>query len=759
MPEPSSVGREEEVPGELSKFKETPDEPPKVKETPGKISQVKETREKKKNADGGIKSNPPVHYKRKRRVAKKMVTSSTVTSTDQQPSLQGATQRAQTTLNPEPHNSDPIDLVTRTITGAEGTTDMTREEHTSVRTEESGNASGEPQTQELHCITTDRPTDPQPPSAPAPVRTSTRLAAKPRRVHSLLSHRGTRASQRTDGQKDARQTNAQSLGGPNTSAGPVAMETVSMETLGAEEVDSVAGETFARQPELFDVVARERRYQCSSCGKRFYQLCHLKKHQFTHAETKPFCCESCGKSYTSVESYKAHQMSHRGERPFSCPQCEKSYGLKRDLREHMVLHTGDKPYVCDLCGKAFARRPSLRLHRLHYCSCRLNEKTPKLQCSVCSKWLANSGSLRNHMKLHTGEKPHICQHCKQAFRQKGTIHSLSFTVDVSITSRAGSVTPGAPGHWNLQDHLRIHSGEKPFPCSHCERTFSHQRELRRHMLSHTGEVFLCSYCGKALRDPHTLRAHERLHSGERPHRCQICGKGYILATKLRRHMESAHVKEKAFRCHCGASYTLRHSLLRHQAQYKDCHRREGEQGSNKGTEATHPHSRPVWGRPKKSQRTEEEEDGYEQEEGDGGEEKGKGAEQVKRRPLEEMGGGGQRAARGAGGLMRIRRAGAGEAGELEVSPDGAQHTVVYVQTLGGESEARTAQSSAPVLLASEVPLLQGAGHEQEMVEVVMSEGGEQCIVVHGQQMAGGLVILQGDGGVCSVAQTVEIESG
>ena len=211
------------------------------------------------------------------------------------------------------------------------------------------------------------------------------------------------------------------------------------------------------------------------------------------------------------------------------------------------------------------------------------------------------------------------------------------------------------------------------------------------------------------------------------------------------------MKEKAFRCHCGASYTLRHSLLRHQACYRDCHRAEGPDQGGQGAEATHPHPRPVWGRPKKSRRTEEEEEeedgdnGDDQEEGGASERKrgdaegrkGKAAEEKgRRRPLEEQGAGGQRA-----GLA------GGEGGDV-----GGQHTVVYVQTVGGQ------QSSAPLLLASEV-LLQGAEHEHEMVEVVMSEGGEQCIVVHGQQVVDGLVILQGDGGACSVAQTVEIESG
>ncbi|XP_060924487.1 zinc finger protein 408-like, partial [Limanda limanda] len=284
-------------------------------------------------------------------------------------------------------------------------------------------------------------TAPQGHSAPPPVRCSSRLAAKPRRVHCQAA-----APPDPPGHTEGK--------GRSSAQGArcIPEKMVSIKTLHAEAEAAVE--------------IRERRYRCSSCGKTFYQLSHLKKHQFSHTEEKPFSCQECGRSYTSAESFRAHQMSHRGERPFSCPHCPKTYGLKRDLKEHLVLHTGEKPYSCEHCGKAFGRRPSLRIHRLLHCSRKIYTQPPKVQCSLCPKLLANLSSLRNHMKLHTGERAHVCQHCGKSFSQKG----------------------------NLECHLRIHSGEKPYRCSQCNQSFSQNPELRRHMTCHTGGGgFLCSY--------------------------------------------------------------------------------------------------------------------------------------------------------------------------------------------------------------------------------------------------------------------------
>ncbi len=43
---------------------------------------------------------------------------------------------------------------------------------------------------------------------------------------------------------------------------------------------------------------------------------------------------------------------------------------------------------------------------------------PTLQCGVCGKIMSRMDALRRHVKIHIGEKPHVCSHCGWSFLQK-----------------------------------------------------------------------------------------------------------------------------------------------------------------------------------------------------------------------------------------------------------------------------------------------------------------------------------------------------
>lgn len=204
--------------------------------------------------------------------------------------------------------------------------------------------------------------------------------------------------------------------------------------------------------------------------------------------------------------------------------------------------------------------------------------------------------------------------------------------------------------------------------------------------------------------------------------CDFCAfsSGYTLATKLRRHIKSSHVMANAFICHCGASYSVRQSLLRHQAQHRSeagAQEEEEEEVAAASVGGTS-HPRPIRGRPRKKP--------LPQREGESQEGRGK-----QRRGRVKMGANAEESCVAAG------RGGGGGGGASE---EQIQHAIVYVHTDD---------------LERPVP----AGTGQELVEVVISEGRQQCIMVHGQHPVGELLILQEDeSGLCSVAQTVEINT-
>ncbi|XP_027026756.2 zinc finger protein 180-like isoform X2 [Tachysurus fulvidraco] len=118
--------------------------------------------------------------------------------------------------------------------------------------------------------------------------------------------------------------------------------------------------------------------------------------------------------------------------------------------------------------------------------------------------------------------------------------------------------------FNLLKHMKLHSGEKPFHCSHCGKTFTQLFNLTSHLRIHTGEKpFPCSQCGKSFSQASKLKTHLRIHTGEKPYACQTCEKCFSDSSTLNKHQRT-HTGEKPYRCvTCGKSFGQSAHLMKH----------------------------------------------------------------------------------------------------------------------------------------------------------------------------------------------------
>ena len=98
--------------------------------------------------------------------------------------------------------------------------------------------------------------------------------------------------------------------------------------------------------------------------------------------------------------------------------------------------------------------------------------------------------------------------------------------------------------WSLKNHRKIHTGEKQFKCKFCGKRFSILQYLKNHERIHTGtKPYECKTCHKSFNQLGNFKSHEKLHTGERPFRCLICQKDFIRSDAYKKHVKN-HTKVK-----------------------------------------------------------------------------------------------------------------------------------------------------------------------------------------------------------------------
>lgn len=130
------------------------------------------------------------------------------------------------------------------------------------------------------------------------------------------------------------------------------------------------------------------------------------------------------------------------------------------------------------------------------------------------------------------------------------------TIDTLLYSSLLPPEPFVPNHTRLPKQPRARKStnpsststtkEKPFTCpmGACDRRFSRSDELNRHIRIHTGhKPFQCRVCARSFSRSDHLTTHTRTHTGEKPFACDVCGKRFARSDERKRHGR-VHLRHK-----------------------------------------------------------------------------------------------------------------------------------------------------------------------------------------------------------------------
>lgn len=212
-----------------------------------------------------------------------------------------------------------------------------------------------------------------------------------------------------------------------------------------------------------------------------------------------------------------------------CSLCSFTCKRPSHLARHFLMHTGERPHKCEHCPKSFAQKTDLNRHMA------IHAALYPTHCDSCGRGFPDDDTLQKHQQ-RCQTKRYICDICQYQ----------TFSIG------------------NLDLHKRKHTNERPFACPSCDKRFTRVAHLNQHVKLHANDFEMhCNMCGRGFSEEKELLRHE-LTCKNRMFQCHMCRDTHIRMDNLRRHIKIIHMGEKEVMCeYCSKQFPAKSSLTKH----------------------------------------------------------------------------------------------------------------------------------------------------------------------------------------------------